>query len=68
MNTQLSEKGSPIFYLDKVSHQLSDRVAFRIHKITNVGLLQPAAVTLYEYNSWGNRCMKFYHPEEEERT
>ncbi|XP_064179565.1 complement C3-like [Anguilla rostrata] len=68
MNTQLSEKGSLIFYLDKVSHQLPDRVAFRIHKITNVGLLQPAAVTLYEYNSWENRCMKFYHPEKKNGT
>ncbi|KAG9337246.1 hypothetical protein JZ751_029531 [Albula glossodonta] len=74
---QLSEKGSLIFYLDKVSHKQSDRVVFRIHKTNRVGLLQPAAVTVYEYNSLGellstllfhrtcqkNRCVKFYHPE-----
>ncbi|KAG5854132.1 hypothetical protein ANANG_G00034310 [Anguilla anguilla] len=65
---QLSEKGSLILYLDKVSHQLPDRVAFKIHKINNVGLLQPAAVTLYEYYSMENRCMKFYHPEKKNGT
>ncbi|XP_035260741.1 complement C3-like isoform X2 [Anguilla anguilla] len=68
MNTQLSEKGSLTLYMDKVSHQLPDRVAFRIHKIYNVGLLQPAAVTLYEYYSMENRCMKFYHPEKKNGT
>ncbi|KAJ8246287.1 hypothetical protein GJAV_G00265900 [Gymnothorax javanicus] len=61
-NTQLSEKGSLILYLDTVSNQLSDKVAFRVHKMNDVGLLQPAAVVLYEYNSIESRCMKFYHP------
>ncbi|KAJ8362945.1 hypothetical protein SKAU_G00117760 [Synaphobranchus kaupii] len=63
---QLSEKGSLIFYLDKVSHQLPDRVVFRINKMNRVGLLQPAAVTLYEYYSMENRCMKFYHPQKKD--
>ncbi|KAJ8362948.1 hypothetical protein SKAU_G00117790 [Synaphobranchus kaupii] len=63
MDKHLSEKGSLILYLDKVSHQLPDRVAFRIHEMYRVGLLQPAAVTLYEYYSMENRCMKFYHRE-----
>ncbi|KAG9337241.1 hypothetical protein JZ751_029526, partial [Albula glossodonta] len=62
---QLSEKGSIVFYLDKVSHKQSDRVVFRMHKTNRVGLLQPAAVTVYEYNSLENRCVKFYHPEKE---
>ncbi|KAJ8362947.1 hypothetical protein SKAU_G00117780 [Synaphobranchus kaupii] len=65
-NKQLSEKGSLILYLDKVSHKVSDRVAFRIHMYNRVGLLQPAAVTLYEYNSMESRCMKFYHPEKKD--
>ncbi|KAJ8246296.1 hypothetical protein GJAV_G00265990 [Gymnothorax javanicus] len=65
---QLSEKGSLIFYLDKVSHKLHDRVIFRIHKMNRVGLLQPAAISLYEYYSMENRCMKFYHPEKEDRA
>ncbi|XP_036383959.1 complement C3-like [Megalops cyprinoides] len=60
---KLSEKGSLLFYLNKVSHKLSDKVVFRIHQMTRVGLLQPAAVTLYEYYAMENRCMKFYHPQ-----
>ncbi|KAI1886573.1 hypothetical protein AGOR_G00197200 [Albula goreensis] len=63
---QLSEKGSLILYLEEVSHELSDRVVFRIHMMNRVGLLQPAAVTVYEYNSLENRCVKFYHPEKED--
>ncbi|KAI1886574.1 hypothetical protein AGOR_G00197210 [Albula goreensis] len=59
---QLSEKGSIIFYLDKVSNKLSEKVVFRIHRVNKVGLLQPAAVTVYEYYSMENRCVKFYHP------
>ncbi|XP_026992186.2 complement C3-like isoform X1 [Tachysurus fulvidraco] len=62
MDKQLSERGSLIMYLDKVSHSLPDRIVFRVHKINNVALLQPAAVSVYEYYSPGERCMKFYHP------
>ncbi|KAM9455095.1 complement C3-like [Clarias gariepinus] len=62
MDTQLSERGSLIIYLDKVSHTRPDRVVFRVHKIINVALLQPAGVTVYEYYSPGERCVKFYHP------
>ncbi|KAF5897105.1 complement C3-like, partial [Clarias magur] len=62
MDTQLSERGSLIIYLDKVSHTRADRIVFRVHKITNVALLQPAGVTVYEYYSPGERCVKFYHP------
>ncbi|KAJ8246298.1 hypothetical protein GJAV_G00266010, partial [Gymnothorax javanicus] len=65
---QLSEKGPLIFYLNKVSHKLHDRVIFRIHKMNRVGLLQPAAITLYEYYSMENRCMKFYHPEKKDKA
>ncbi|XP_047659457.1 complement C3-like [Tachysurus fulvidraco] len=62
MDKQLSERGSLIMYLDQVSHSLPDRIVFRVHKINNVALLQPAAVSVYEYYSPGERCMKFYHP------
>ncbi|KAL1281264.1 hypothetical protein QQF64_000067 [Cirrhinus molitorella] len=34
-----------------------------MHQKHNVGLLQPAAVTIYEYYSPDRRCTKFYHPE-----
>uniref|UniRef100_A0A8C4T3I7 Complement C3-like n=1 Tax=Erpetoichthys calabaricus TaxID=27687 RepID=A0A8C4T3I7_ERPCA len=58
----LSEKGSLIIYLNKVSNQSPDTIAFKIHKMCEVGYVQPAAVTIYEYNDMEKRCMKFYHP------
>ncbi|XP_028821308.1 complement C3-like isoform X2 [Denticeps clupeoides] len=65
MDKQLSERGSLILYLDQISSRRPDRIAFRMHKVLDVGLLQPAAVTVYEYYSVENRCMKFYHPSKE---
>ncbi|KAM9454472.1 complement C3-like isoform 2-T2 [Clarias gariepinus] len=62
MNKQLSERGSLIIYLDKVSHTVPERIVFRVHKIFKVALFQPAAVSVYEYYSPGERCVKFYHP------
>ncbi|XP_060716458.1 complement C3-like [Tachysurus vachellii] len=62
MDKQLSERGSLIMYLDKVSHSFPDRIVFRVHKINNVAWLQPAVVSVYDYYSPGERCMKFYHP------
>ncbi|KAL7852208.1 hypothetical protein SRHO_G00179930 [Serrasalmus rhombeus] len=62
MNKQLSERGSLILYLDKVSRAVVDRIAFRVHKITEVAMLQPAGITVYEYYSPEARCVKFYHP------
>ncbi|KAI7810695.1 putative complement C3-like [Triplophysa rosa] len=66
MNRELSERGSLILYLNKVSHAERDRIAFRMHKVNKVGLLQPAAVTVYEYYSPDARCMKYYHPDKED--
>uniref|UniRef100_A0A672QA97 Complement C3-like n=1 Tax=Sinocyclocheilus grahami TaxID=75366 RepID=A0A672QA97_SINGR len=57
LNKELSDRGSLIIYIDKV-HCRKERVVFRMHKINEVGMLQPAGVTVYEYN----RCVKFYHP------
>ncbi|KAL2086305.1 hypothetical protein ACEWY4_017364 [Coilia grayii] len=62
MDKMLSEKGSLILYLDQVSRTTPGRVSFRMHKVMEVGLLQPAAVTVYEYLDMDNRCVKFYHP------
>uniref|UniRef100_A0A8C1RL20 Complement component c3a, duplicate 4 n=1 Tax=Cyprinus carpio TaxID=7962 RepID=A0A8C1RL20_CYPCA len=59
MNKQLSERGSLILYLDKVSVQ--DRISFRLHRIMNGGFLQPAAVTVYEYYSLGMKLMCISH-------
>ncbi|XP_048051383.1 complement C3-like [Megalobrama amblycephala] len=63
MDKVLSERGSLILYLEKVLRKESQRIAFRMHKILNVGLLQPAAVTIYEYYSPNARCTKYFHPE-----
>ncbi|XP_070776629.1 complement C3-like [Enoplosus armatus] len=68
MNTALSERGSLIIYLDKVSHTQPDEIAFRIHQTLKVGVLQPAAVSVYEYYDINTitvqtPCVKFYHPE-----
>ncbi|XP_032389195.1 complement C3 [Etheostoma spectabile] len=62
MNTVLSERGSLIIYLDKVSHTRPEEITFRIHQNLKVGVLQPAAVSVYEYYDQTN-CVKFYHPE-----
>ncbi|XP_029596132.1 complement C3 [Salmo trutta] len=62
LDNKLSERGSLIIYLNQVSSKLADKVAFRMHKIQDVGLLQPAGVTVYEYYAQENRCVKFYHP------
>uniref|UniRef100_A0A9J7X3A1 NTR domain-containing protein n=1 Tax=Cyprinus carpio carpio TaxID=630221 RepID=A0A9J7X3A1_CYPCA len=62
-NKVLSERRSLILYLDKVSHKEKEVISFRMHQLYNVGLLQSAAVTIYEYYSPDARCTKFYHPE-----
>uniref|UniRef100_A0A8C5HPG8 Complement C3-like n=1 Tax=Gouania willdenowi TaxID=441366 RepID=A0A8C5HPG8_GOUWI len=64
MDKLLSERGSLIIYLDKVSHTLADEISFRIHKTIKTALLQPAAVSVYEYYN-ETKCVKFYHPERE---
>ncbi|XP_063065994.1 complement C3-like [Engraulis encrasicolus] len=59
MDKMLSPKGSLIIYLDQVSNKREDKIAFRLHKMMNVGLLQPGSVTVYEYLDMGKeytRC------------
>ncbi|XP_074487252.1 complement C3-like [Sebastes fasciatus] len=62
MNTVLSERGSLIIYLDKVSHTRPEEITFRLHQKMEVGVLQPAVVSVYEYYDQ-THCVKFYHPE-----
>ncbi|XP_060949286.1 complement C3-like [Limanda limanda] len=62
MNPVLSERGSLIIYLDKVSHTRPEEITFRIHQKMKVGVLQPATVSVYEYYDH-RHCVKFYHPE-----
>ncbi|XP_036419627.1 complement C3-like [Colossoma macropomum] len=69
IDKQLSERGSLILYLDKISQApTKDRIAFRVHKINEVAMLQPAAITVYEYYSPRDRCVKFYHPLKKDGT
>ncbi|KAL2086308.1 hypothetical protein ACEWY4_017367 [Coilia grayii] len=63
MDNIISQEGSLLIYLNKVSHKRPDTIAFRIHKKLDVAPLQPAAVTVYEYYDIEKRCVKFYHPE-----
>ncbi|XP_033988389.1 complement C3-like [Trematomus bernacchii] len=62
MDKVLSERGSLILYLDKVSHTRPEEIIFRVHQKMKVGVLQPAAVSVYEYYDQ-THCVQFYHPE-----
>ncbi|XP_029941889.1 complement C3-like [Salarias fasciatus] len=62
MNTVLSERGSLIIYLDKVSHIQPEEISFRVRQTLRVGVLQPAAVSVYEYYN-ERKCVKLYHPD-----
>ncbi|KAE8620188.1 hypothetical protein XENTR_v10010139 [Xenopus tropicalis] len=66
MDKERSERGSLIIYLDKVSRTENECLKFKIHQKFEVGVLQPAAVTVYEYYTQEYRCTKFYHPTEEQ--
>ncbi|XP_074836426.1 A.superbus venom factor 1-like [Carettochelys insculpta] len=57
-----SDRGNLIIYLDKVSHQEDECLQFKAHQYFEVGLIQPASVTVYDYYSIDDRCTKFYHP------
>ncbi|KAJ3609496.1 hypothetical protein NHX12_024017 [Muraenolepis orangiensis] len=50
IDKSLSEKGSLIIYLDKVSHRQRDEIAFKIKQTMSVGVLQPAVISIYEYD------------------
>ncbi|XP_059191712.1 complement C3-like isoform X2 [Centropristis striata] len=63
----LSDRGSLIIYLNEVSNVETQEVAFKVRQKLRVGVLQPAAVSVYEYYNHNNinqsACVKFYHPE-----
>ncbi|XP_036412950.1 complement C3-like [Colossoma macropomum] len=60
MDKQLSDRGSLIIYLKKVSNAVNERVVFRMHQMLQVALPQPVGITVYEYYAPENRCVKFY--------
>ncbi|XP_075758420.1 A.superbus venom factor 1 [Pelodiscus sinensis] len=57
-----SDRGNLIIYLDKVSHREDECLQFKAHQFFEVGLIQPASVTVYDYYSIDDRCTRFYHP------
>ncbi|KAM6226068.1 complement C3, partial [Porphyrio hochstetteri] len=60
-----SERSNIVIYLDKISHKAEECFAFRAHQSFQVGLIQPAAVTVYSYYKIDDRCTQFYHPDRE---
>ncbi|XP_043940642.1 venom factor-like [Protopterus annectens] len=65
INKALSDKGSLIIYVDKISNKRDECLKIKTDQIFKAGLLQPASVTVYEYYNNDNRCTKFYHPSKE---
>ncbi|XP_063787099.1 complement C3-like [Pseudophryne corroboree] len=62
-----NDKSTLILYVDKVSHKEEDCVKFNLYQYFEVGLIQPASVTVYDYYSPENRCTKFYHVDEDSK-
>ncbi|XP_072513380.1 complement C3-like [Salminus brasiliensis] len=60
MDKQLSERGSLIIYLNKVSNKVHERIVFRMHQMLTVALPQPVQIKVYEYYSPEKHCVKFY--------
>ncbi|KAG6926007.1 complement C3, partial [Chelydra serpentina] len=52
---------SIILYFNQISTQTDTEVGFRIHQRLDLGLLQPAVVTVYEYYEPARRCSRFYN-------
>ncbi|KAE8620169.1 hypothetical protein XENTR_v10010132 [Xenopus tropicalis] len=64
INKGAKERANLIIFLDKISHTKQECVKFYAHQFFNVGLIQPASVTVYDYNSPENHSSKFYHMKE----
>ncbi|XP_037982332.1 complement C3-like [Motacilla alba alba] len=60
---QDKERSNVVIYLDKVSHKSQECFAFKAHQRFQVGLIQPAAVSVYSYYKIDDRCTRFYHPD-----
>ncbi|KAK2819584.1 hypothetical protein Q7C36_021230 [Tachysurus vachellii] len=61
----LSDRGSLIIHLFKVSNKEADIITFRLNQKFKVGLLQPSIVTVYQYYNPDKRCSRFYTPPED---
>ncbi|NWT15821.1 VCO31 factor, partial [Vireo altiloquus] len=63
---QGEDRSNIVIYLDKVSHKAEECFAFKAHQRFQVGLIQPAAVSVYSYYTIDDRCTRFYHPDKAE--
>ncbi|KAJ8001694.1 hypothetical protein DPEC_G00172110 [Dallia pectoralis] len=63
----LSDRGSLIIHLFKVSNKQTETVTFRLQQTFKVGLLQPSSVTVYEYYNPDHSCSRFYAPKEDKK-
>ncbi|KAF5897905.1 complement C3-like, partial [Clarias magur] len=61
----LSDRGSLIIHLFKVSNKEPDIISFRLNQKFKIGLLQPSTVTVYQYYDTDKRCSRFYTPPED---
>ncbi|XP_041838364.1 complement C3-like [Melanotaenia boesemani] len=61
----LSDRGSLIVHLFKVSHKEPEIILFRLQQNFKVGHLQPSSVTVYEYYNPEHRCSRTYTPKED---
>ncbi|XP_068130213.1 A.superbus venom factor 1-like [Hyperolius riggenbachi] len=61
------DKGMLVLYFDKISHEEDLCLTVKLKQYFDVGYIQPASVTVYEYYAKENRCTKFYHVEEDSK-
>ncbi|XP_069597581.1 complement C3-like [Ranitomeya imitator] len=54
-----------VLYLTKVPNNDVLEIGFRIHKNFEIGLLQPADISIYEYYDLDKKCSTFYNLPEE---
>ncbi|XP_072261704.1 complement C3-like [Pyxicephalus adspersus] len=65
---QSTSNSTVVLYLTKVPHDETLAIGFRIHQSTEVGLLQPADISIYEYYDPDKKCSTFYNlPNESEQ-
>ncbi|KAM3924655.1 LOW QUALITY PROTEIN: complement C3-like [Leptodactylus fuscus] len=64
INKDTFDRSTLIIYVDRVSHTEEECLKFNAHQNFNVGLIQPASVTIYDYYTPESRCTKFYHKDE----
>ncbi|KAM5171785.1 complement C3-like [Mantella aurantiaca] len=67
INKNAVDKEMLILYFDKITHKEDLCLKFNLHQYFEVGFIQPASVTVYEYYAKENRCTQFYHVEKDSK-